>query len=274
MFIEVESGVNLYVEDLRPQDGGNGHTLMFLHGWPGNHRVFDYAYQILPHHRFRCIGLDFRGFGKSDKPWHGYHYDRMAEDLSVVIDMLDLKNVTLVGYSLGGSIAIRYMSKYHHGSKIDKLILVSAAAPAFAKREESSTYGIPLPMLDQLIDQLHQDLPQAITDFSGTLFHRYVSPEYQNWFLHNCMESASYALIQTAVALRDEDLLEDMTYIEVPTGIFHGIHDQIVPFTAAVAIQQEIPGSLIYRFEQSGHHLIYDEKERFLSTLLSFLKNR
>lgn len=67
MFIEVESGVKLYVEDLRPQDDGNGHTLMFLHGWPGNHRVFDYAYQILPHHRFRCIGLDFRGFGKSDK---------------------------------------------------------------------------------------------------------------------------------------------------------------------------------------------------------------
>ncbi|MCM3782744.1 alpha/beta hydrolase [Neobacillus mesonae] len=277
MYIEVESGIQLYVEDLLPLEGGNGHTLIFLHGWPGSHRIFDYPFQILPHHGFRCIGIDFRGFGRSDKPWHGYHFDRMAEDLSIIIESLDIKNALLIGYCMGGSIALRYLAKYHDGSKIKKLVLVGTAAPLLSRRDEQITYDPPFPQIEQLIEQLHHDLPQAVTDFTGTLFHRYTSLEYRSWFLYNCLEGASYALIQSAVSLRDETIdetiLDDCSYIQVPTGIFHGAHDQVVNFSAAVTIQQHIPGSLIYRFEQSGHGLVHDEKERFISTLLSFIQN-
>jgi len=59
------------VEDLNPK--GNK-TILFLHGWPGDHTLFEYQFNELPKRRYRCIGIDTRGFGKSDKPWRGNSY--------------------------------------------------------------------------------------------------------------------------------------------------------------------------------------------------------
>ena len=77
---------------------------------------------------YRCIGIDWRGFGKSDKPISGYNFDRLADDIRAVVDGLQLDNFTLVGHSTGGAIAIRYMSR-HNGYGVSKLVLVDAAAP-------------------------------------------------------------------------------------------------------------------------------------------------
>ena len=73
-YIKVEPNVKVYVEDLNPC--GNK-TIVFLHGWPGNHNLFEYQFNYLPKLGYRCIGIDQRGFGKSDKPYGGYDYDRL-----------------------------------------------------------------------------------------------------------------------------------------------------------------------------------------------------
>lgn len=77
---------------------------------------------------YRCIGIDWRGFGKSDKPMDGYNYNRLADDIRTVVGVLQLDDFTLVGHSTGGAIAIRYMSQYI-GYGVSKLVLVDAAAP-------------------------------------------------------------------------------------------------------------------------------------------------
>ena len=79
--------MQIFVEDTDP---GNGKPVLFLHGWPANHKMFEYQFNQLPKMGFRCIGVDFRGFGESDRPWTGYNYNRMADDIRAVIDSLML----------------------------------------------------------------------------------------------------------------------------------------------------------------------------------------
>lgn len=273
MMIEVENGVQLYVEDLRSVDGGNGQTIMFIPGWPVTHRIFDYQMQSFPFLGYRCITLDLRGFGKSDKPWHGYDYDRLAEDISFIMDVLNLENVILVGFSMGGAICTRLIAKYDTGARVAKLVLAGAATPYITKKDQHSPFGLPVAQIDHLLQQIQFDLPQAISDFGGTFFYQYVSSEYKTWFQQMCLEGASHAILQTGFSLKNEDVSADLAEIRIPTGIFHGAHDQIARFQGAVATQQGIPGSLLYRFEESGHGLIYDEKNRFQATLLDFIQN-
>ncbi|WP_323131813.1 alpha/beta hydrolase [Paenibacillus xylanilyticus] len=106
-YVQVEDKVKIYIEDI-----GQGVPVIFLHGWPANHLMFEYQYTLLASHGYRCIGMDIRGFGKSDAPWESYSYDRMADDLRAVIDELQLENAALVGFSMGGAIASRYMSRH------------------------------------------------------------------------------------------------------------------------------------------------------------------
>lgn len=102
MYVEVEPGVSIYVNDLNPGPGSR--PAVFVHGWPLDHRMFEYQYNVLPQHGIRFIGIDLRGFGKSDKPWHGYTLDRLADDLHAVIEALQLENAALIGFSLGGGV--------------------------------------------------------------------------------------------------------------------------------------------------------------------------
>ncbi|WP_164779530.1 alpha/beta fold hydrolase, partial [Paenibacillus kobensis] len=105
--IEVERGVKLFVTE-----NGTGKPLVMVHGWPVHHAMYEYQSSWLPAHGFRCILLDLRGFGHSDKPWSGYSYDRLAEDIHVIVQKLRLDRFTLLGFSMGGAVAIRYASRY------------------------------------------------------------------------------------------------------------------------------------------------------------------
>jgi len=110
--------------------------------------MFEYKFTELPKHGYRCIGIDLRGFGDSDKPYDGYNYDTVADDLKAVLDTLNLQNVVLAGFSMGGAIAIHYMAR-HEGSRIAKLVLLGAAAPCFTKREDYP-FGIDSSAVDDL----------------------------------------------------------------------------------------------------------------------------
>ena len=93
--IKVTNEVSLNIEDI-----GSGKLVVFIHGWPVNHKMFEYQFTELPKHGYRCIGIDLRRYGDSDKPWDGYNYDTMADDVKAVLDTLVLQNVILIGFSM------------------------------------------------------------------------------------------------------------------------------------------------------------------------------
>lgn len=265
--VETETGAKIYVEDL----GGDGKPVVFIHGWPVNHKMFEYQFTELPKHDCRCIGIDLRGFGDSGKPWDGYNYDTMSDDVKAVLDSLDIKNVTLVGFSMGGAISIRYMAR-HNGAHIEKLVLAGAAAPCFTKRPDFP-YGIDKSAVDDLIRLTYQDRPSMLKVFSQIFFAEpdKLSPEFKAWNLSLGLAASAYATIQCAVELRDADLRRDMASVKVPTLIVHGTEDKVCTFDLAKSMHEGIKGSQLVQFEKAGHGFYYEDRERFNSALTSFI---
>ncbi|PYZ96549.1 alpha/beta hydrolase [Alteribacter lacisalsi] len=265
--IEAEKDVKLYVEDI-----GEGRPVIFIHGWPVNHKMFEYQSTELVENGYRFIGIDLRGYGKSDKPASGYDYDRMADDVKAVIDELNLEDAVLAGFSMGGPISIRYMTR-HKGKGISKLLLIAPAAPAFTQREDYSV-GMKPEEVDDLIGGLRDDRPAALRNFGEMFFDSEVnvSDAYAQYFHSIAMEGAPHATIQSLRSLRDEDLRNELSEINVPTSSFHGMHDQLCPFQFSEELKKGIDNLTIVSFEKSGHALFFEEKEKFNRELLSFLE--
>ena len=264
--IEVEPGVKVFVEDVNPS--GNK-PVVFVHGWPVNGKMYEYQVNVLPNYGYRCITIDLRGFGHSDRPWTGYSYNRLSDDIRVIMESLNLQNATLVGHSMGGAISIRYMAR-HAGCRVSKLALLGAAAPSFTRRTDYP-YGMTKENVDQLIRETYKDRPQVLADFGKLFFASKVTPSFMNWFQGLGLEAAGHSTIKTLVSLRDEDMRLDVQAIRVPTGIFHGVLDKICPFQFATILNSQIKGSELYRFENSGHGIFYDELELFNKSFLHFL---
>ncbi|MBP2651706.1 MAG: arylesterase [Firmicutes bacterium] len=264
-YIPVGKGIKVFVEDIN----SSGKPILFIHGWPVNHKMFEYQFNQLPQCGYRCIALDLRGFGKSDKPWNGYSYDTLADDVYCVIEALGLDNIALVGFSMGGAIATRYMARYESYG-ISKLALISAAVPKFTQGPDYK-YGLPVSEVNTLIHQSYADRPKMISDFGSKFFASNVSSEFRNWFNGLALEASGHATAMTAISLRDEDLRPDAKRIYVPTAIFAGVHDQIVSFSNAEQMHNYVTGSVFVPFKNSGHGLFYDELEKFNHCLTQFL---
>lgn len=265
--VTAEPGVRIYVNDINPC---GQKTIVFLHGWPANYRLFEYQYNILPQMGYRCIGIDLRGFGRSDKPWNGYSYNRLSDDIFQVIRTLGLRNITLLGHSTSGAIAIRYMAR-HCGFGVSKLVLCASAAPSLIKRP-GFPYGQNAEDIEKnFIQAAYEDRPQMLNNFGKIFFHQHVSEPLLEWLFQMGLQAASYATIAISEDWLKETLFDDLHKICVPTLIMHGIHDQVVPYQLGIIQNQEIKNSKLVSFENSGHGLFYDELGKFNQELVEFV---
>ncbi|NLK96543.1 MAG: alpha/beta hydrolase [Epulopiscium sp.] len=267
-YVNVEPNVKIYVEDLNPT---GKKTILFLHGWPGSHKLFEYQFNQLPMMGYRCIGIDTRGFGNSDKPWRGYDYDRLADDVRCVIDTLKLHDIILGGHSTSGAIAIRYMAR-HKGHGVAKLALFAAAAPSLIQRPYFP-YGLPKEAVEEMIQETYRDRPEMLRRFGQSFFHKYITEAFADWFFQLGLQAASWATAAVERTwLGEEKLFSDLGKIFVPTLILHGIHDKICLFPLAEAQHRGIKHSKLVPFRDSGHGLFYDEKDRFNQELIKFIE--
>lgn len=256
-FVQVEAGVNIYVEDINPE---SNKTILFIHGWPLSHKQFEYQFDVLPAWGYRCIGIDWRGFGKSDKPFRGYTYDRLADDIRAVIGALRLENITLAGHSTGGAIAIRYMARYQ-GYGVSKLVLIDAAAPT----------GFITDTAQKFLAETLNDRPKMMQDVTDTFFFQYITGSFSNWFNQIGLEAAGWSTAAVVKLLRDENVANDLQKIGVPTLIIHGIHDKVIPYAQALIVNKEIRNSQLASFQYSGHGPFWEERERFNQVLAQFI---
>src|SRR5665647_3683041 len=105
-YIEVEPNVRLHITD-----AGEGRPIVLIHGWPLSDEMYEYQYNVLLNNNFRVVGITLRGFGKSDKPYGDYDYDTHVSDIKKVLTKLDINDAVLGGFSMGGSIAIRFAAE-------------------------------------------------------------------------------------------------------------------------------------------------------------------
>jgi pimeloyl-ACP methyl ester carboxylesterase len=269
-FVRVDNDTSVYVEDT-----GSGKPVLFIHGWPLSHKMFEHQFMKLQKNGYRCIGIDLRGFGKSDKPWGKYNYDVFAADINKVLTSLNLKKVTLVGFSMGGAIAMHHVA-VHRSQDIDRVVFMGAAAPSWTKRADFP-HGLEKSAVDALIAQAYNDRPKLLSDFGKIFFSKEegsVSREIAHWLHSINLEASPYATLKCMEELRDADLREDMQTIselKIPVAIFHGIHDKICSFDLAKIMNDGIAGSKLVRFEKSGHGLNIEEPEKTNEELMKFI---
>ncbi len=262
--------INIYYEDSLI-----GKPVVFIHGWPLSGSMWEYQVIQLYTQGLRCITYDRRGFGKSDRPFTGYDYDTMAGDLKALLDQLDLNDVTLVGFSMGGGEIAKYFSLYD-GARVSKVVLVSAVVPYMLKTDDNPD-GVPQQTFDQMLKGMIDDRPSFLEgfnkDFYGAgLLSSPVSEPYLNSALNKAMDASPIATIECAKAFATTDFRQAVTTINVPTLIIHGDEDKTVPIDATGRQSAKlISGSILKVYEGAPHGLWFTEKERLNQDLIDFI---
>ena len=264
-FVEVGSGVRLFVED--SYSGSRG-TFFFIHGWPVSGKVYEYQFQNLVPLGYRCIAIDLRGFGNSDKPWCDYNYDIFVGDIRKALDAIGIEDAIFVGQSMGAAIALRYAAS-QKDNRMKKLLLISPAAPCFVRRDDFP-FGVERAALDGMIKDCLTDRVKMIARFGESCFAKPVSPAFARYFHSLALAASPYATLKCLEALRDSDLRSDMEKVTIPTLIMHGEQDVITPFALAEALHNGIANSQLVRFEKSGHAIFYEDLAEFNQRLIEF----
>jgi non-heme chloroperoxidase len=266
--ISVAPGVEVNVSDL---NGGNRGTVVFVPGWPLASTTFEDNYLFLADHGYRAIGLDLRGFGLSDAPYGPYTYDVWARDILKVLEALSLRDVTLVGHSMGGAVALRHAARF--GSRVGKLVLAEASAPRFVYGPRSADLAA---AIAGLISGYATDRTATIRGLTANFFatHTDITTDpFLQFFERQCLDQASLPASRAGlIALRDEDLIPDMARVKVPTRVFHAINDKIVPLDHGQALAAGIRDARLVTFDTAGHAVYVDERDKFNAELLAFIR--
>jgi len=263
-YIEVEPGVEIHV-----QDWGEGRPIVFVHGWPLSLRMFDAQSMELPARGIRVVARDLRGFGRSTKTWEGLDYETWASDVGRVISILGLNDVTLAGFSMGGAIAAHYVAT-SKDPRVTKLALIAAPVPAL-KAGPRTPGGVPESTIQGIIDGENGDFAKAKSAFVGSFFSTEVSPELRRWYADIGLQAPPRSTVRGFEEIRDRDLSDVIGNIDIPTRIFHGTNDKIVPFALGELQTRLIKGARLVRFEVAGHGICYEEKDRLNDELEKFV---
>lgn len=269
-FIETAPNVKLYVKDF-----GEGDPIILIHGWPLSNEMWEYQIENLVTNNYRVIAYDRRGFGKSSQPWNGYDYDTLTDDLKAIIDQLELKNVTLVGFSMGGGEVVRYFSR-HAGANVIKAVLVSSIIPLLAQSEDNPD-GRTKEKNEATQLAIKEDRIGFLDDFGKNFFgvtfiNDVISKPLLEYYRMLASFASPHATLECAKSFSNADFREEVLLINVPTLIIHGNADKIVPIEISSEKTAElIANNTFIIYDDAPHGLFYTDKEKLNEDLLEFL---
>lgn len=258
------------------KDWGSGQPVVFSHGWPLNADSWESQMLFLSSRGYRTIAHDRRGHGRSSQTWDGNDMDTYADDLASLLEVLDLRNVVLVGFSTGGGEVVRYIGR-HGTRRVAKLVLVGAVPPLML-RTEANPGGLPMAVFDGLrqgeIDnraQLYRDI--AAGPFFG--FNRpgtLPSPALIERFCAQGLQASHRSTHECIEAFSATDFSADLQQVTVPTLLVHGDDDQIVPIAnSALLAAKALRNATLKVYEGAPHGLTDTHKDRLNADLLAFI---
>lgn len=258
------------------KDYGQGRPIVLIHGWPLSKDMWEYQIDDLVNAGFRVIKYDRRGFGKSGKPWNGYDYDSLTDDLHALIEKLDLQEAVLVGFSMGGGETVRYISRYG-SERISKIVLVSSIGPYLAKSNDN-TDGVDPGIFAYMIEQINDDRIKFLDDFGNKFFgvsllKKPVSAPMLDYYRGLASVALPRAVKQCVLAYGNTDFREDMKKVTVPALVIHGDSDEIVPIEASSdRTVKIIPNTTYKKYEGAPHGLFYTHRKQFNQDLSQFCR--
>jgi non-heme chloroperoxidase len=259
------------------KDWGSGRPVVLSHGWPLNSDSWEAQALHLASHGYRVVAHDRRGHGRSAQTWDGNDMDTYADDLATLLDDLDLREVTLVGFSTGGGEVARYIGR-HGTARVAQAVLVSAVPP-FMVRTDDNPEGVPVEVFDGIRAGSAADRSQLYRDLAdGPFFGNNrpgvtVSQGIRDAFWLQSMASGHRNAYECVAAFSATDFRDDLARFDVPTLVIHGDDDQVVPFDVGGKKSAALIKDAVLNIYCGAPHGITDtHKEQLGADLLAFLK--
>lgn len=266
----VRDGTRLYYKDW-----GSGPPVVFAHGWPLNSDMWENQMMFLASHGHRVIAHDRRGFGRSDQPWDGYDHDSFSDDLAELINHLDLRDATLVGYAMGGGEVTRYVGR-HGSGRVSRVVLIGSTTPKLGQSEDYP-HGVPQGVFDGVRSGLLEDRSEFMRGFARLFFgtdrdDAEVSEGSLAHVHHMALQGSLKAAHDAVTACATTDYRDDIAAFDVPVLVIHGENDAFVPFTATARQAAELfPDATLRIYEGAPHGVLFTHKDRLNRDLLEFI---
>ncbi len=265
--------VRLHIED----SGGTGRPVVLIHGWPLTAQAWEPQVSALQAAGYRVVAYDRRGFGRSDKPQSGYSYDVLADDLQRVMEQCGLKDVTLVGFSMGGGEVARYVAR-HGETRLHSVVFAAAVPPYLMKTADNPEGPLTPEKAHEKKHALEQDRAAYFDQFTQNFFSangvQQVTESQRSQALAQCHQSAQHAALACMDAFSTTDFREDLKKVTVPTLVIHGGADAIVPIEGSgQRTHRAVPHSKLVIVNGAPHGLNESHAQAFNDALLSFLRD-
>jgi non-heme chloroperoxidase len=270
--IKTRDGIGLFVKDT----GGSGRAVVMTHAWPLSADIWDHQAAKLSSAGFRVVTYDRRGFGRSDQPAGDYDFDTFADDLADVIAQTGVRDVTLVGYSMGGGEVVRYFSR-HNGRNVVKAGLVGAAAHYLLKTE-NNPIGIDGAIFEGIKQGVRGDRKMYLAGLLRDVFldakrpaTNAVTPEMVEATLAMAMQASAAATVACVDAFARTDFRPELAAVKVPTLVLHGTADIPVPFAIGKATAEGIAQARLIEYPDASHGIVLTERDRVTRDLQAFI---
>jgi non-heme chloroperoxidase len=261
--------------EIHYEDHGSGRPVVLIHGYPLNGNSWERQERELLAHGHRVISYDRRGFGRSSQPTVGYDYDTFAADLKALLDHLDLRDVTLAGFSMGSGEVARYLGTY--GSQRVRNAALLGAIPPFLLKTDDNPEGVDGQVFEDIKAAIVEDRYAYFEDFLNNFYNvdvlggsRISDRAWQASFQVAAGASpfASYACVDTWLT----DFRDDVAKIDVPTLVVHGTEDRILPFASTAArLPDLIKDVRLVSVEGGPHNIAWTHPDEVNEALLQFI---
>jgi non-heme chloroperoxidase len=259
------------------KDWGEGRPVVLSHGWPLNSDSWEAQQLFLAEHGYRAIAHDRRGHGRSTQTWGGNEMDTYADDLAAVVEALDLRDVTLVGFSTGGGEVARYLGR-HGTARVAQAVLVSAVPPLMLQTADNPG-GLPVEIFDAIRAGSAADRSQLYRDLADGPFFGLnrpgasVSQGIRDAFWRQGLQAGHRNAYESIAAFSATDFRADLDAFDVPTLVIHGDDDQVVPFeVGGKASAARIKNATLTVYAGAPHGLTDTHKQQLSEDLLAFLR--
>ena len=273
--IITKDGVSLYYKDWGPKDGP---VVTLSHGWPLSADSWENQAFFLANHGFRVVAHDRRGHGRSSQPWDGNDMDHYADDLAAVIEALDLRDVSMFGFSTGGGEVARYVGR-HGTSRVARIGLISAVPPLMVQTPDNPG-GLPVKVFDDIRAAFVENRSKLFRDIPSGPFYNFnrpgatLDPGLVEFWWAQGMQGGFKNTYDSIKAFSETDFREDLKKFDRPTLIVHGSDDQVVPIDAAGrASKTLVPHAVLKVYEGAPHGLTDTHKDRLNRDMLEFLQS-
>ncbi|MDB5161232.1 MAG: alpha/beta hydrolase [Candidatus Saccharibacteria bacterium] len=256
------------------EDHGSGQPVVLIHGFPLDGNAWEKQKLALLTANYRTITYDRRGFGKSSKPAFGYDYDTFVADLDKLLTSLDLKDVILVGHSMGTGEVAHYLGTIG-SERISKAVFVSPIPPFLLKTDDNPE-GVDKSVFDGIQQTIKADrlayLSQFLADFYNTdeNLGKRVSEEVVRYSWNTASVASPRGTYECVTAWLT-DFRGDLPNIDVPTLIIHGKSDRVLPFEiTGNRLQTELKDSKFVALENAPHGIPWTHAEEINKEILAF----